>query len=66
MVQWYEAGILSHQPRFDSCPGKKPQKIIQKPPGLPLMTVSHKEYLKNFEVKGLIRPAVSNKILPIL
>jgi len=46
VVEWYEAGILSQQPGFDFRPGKKPQKLIKKPPNVPLMTASCRTYLK--------------------
>jgi len=46
VVKWYEAGILSLQPGFDSRPDKTSKKNIKKPPGVSLMTASRKAYLK--------------------
>jgi len=48
VVKWYEAGILSQQPGFDSCPGKNTKKY-QKPSSVPLMTTSCRTYSKKKE-----------------
>jgi len=35
VAKWYQAGILSKQPGFDSRPGKIPKNKTKKPPSVP-------------------------------
>jgi len=45
VVKWYEAVILSHQPGFDSRPGKA-AKNYQEPPSVPFNDLKSQRVLK--------------------